>query len=90
VRDAYNYLAEALYKVYAYFLLFLETFLNTYKVFFYGLLIGVSLIFFSIPLLYFNIFLPRGTRVVCLATRSLFPHSSRAPRRTLAVGISDY
>jgi hypothetical protein len=45
VRDAYNYLVEALYKVYAYFLLFLETFLNTYKVFLYSLPIGVSLIF---------------------------------------------
>jgi hypothetical protein len=45
VGDAYNYLAEALCKVCAYFLLFLETFLDTYKVFLYGLPIGVSLIF---------------------------------------------
>jgi hypothetical protein len=56
VRDAYNYLAEALYKVCAYFLLFLETFLDTYKVFLYGLPIGVSLIFLvflSSVLMYF-------------------------------------
>jgi hypothetical protein len=45
MRDIYNYLAKTLCKVYAYFLFFLETFLNTYKVFFYSLLIGVSLIF---------------------------------------------
>jgi hypothetical protein len=56
VRDAYNYLAEALYKVYAYFLFFLETFLNTYKVFLYNLPIGVSfifLVFLSFILVYF-------------------------------------
>jgi hypothetical protein len=57
VGDAYNYLAEALCKAYAYFLLFLETFLDTYKVFLYSLLIGVSLIFlvflFSVLMYFF-------------------------------------
>jgi hypothetical protein len=55
-RDAYNYLAKALRKIYANFLLFLETFLNTYKVFLYSLLISVFLIFLaflSSTLIYF-------------------------------------
>ena len=56
MRDAYDYLTKALYKVCAYFLLFLETFLDTYKIFLYSLPIGVSLIFlvfFSSVLVYF-------------------------------------
>jgi hypothetical protein len=77
VRDAYDHLAKALRKVYVNFLLFLETFLNTYKIFLYSLLIGVFLIFLILLSSILICFFPEGVASLILR-RAVFSHIHRA------------
>src|SRR5450432_4041463 len=77
VRDAYDYLAKTLRKVYANFLFFLETFLNTYEIFLYSLLIGVFLIFLMFLSSVLVCFFPGGVASLILR-RVVFSYVYRA------------
>src|SRR5450432_2886851 len=77
VRDVYDHLAETLRKVYANFLLFLETFLNTYEIFLYNLLIGVFLIFLILLSSILIYFFPGGVASLILR-RAVFSYIYRA------------